>query len=748
MSDTQQFRARWDGRLVTLWISWLALVAWTRFEDAWLLALAAVAAAVTAWGAARLKRLGFVSILLLAAVVTGFWSHAVDRRFVDGWGDYWAAQQTEVAQRLQVQFDALVDRGDSAVSEVARVAVLDLDAEQLQDSLDAILDDIGMAAVAVVGIDGRLSSWAGRHHGRIPADALDGLSPYSFAESPLFSYLYFTAEIPGGYGTALVAALMRSGLPASFATGLNDFASTFRAETRESIRITRADRARGGSVYDFGWPDETLLSITVLEPSRTVRRAEDRAQWTRAMLLLLLGAWLLLSAAARARPLALSLGSLVIAAMLVPLQPILGARDLIDPAAFLLSGPFPVTLGRLLVVCLALVPVLTLAAWRRDLRRSYLVAGAVVAVVFPLVVPWMGSASSLEVLGTTDSRWTLFLGILTLVLALFVAPVLAVHSRTQGAGVPGLVVLGLGIAAAMGLAVAGTIRTTPSVSPWLASLWAIPAIIVALGFGGRWTRMSYVHWFAAVWLACTAALPFAWSMRTEARMAIAGEQLGKLGLTADPYLEFLLDRFAARVDSLNRSGASDVELLYQGWTSSGLVDEGSPIFLTLWSPEDVPEQELRLGVNGTRPEVVDELLGEFRQSAAPERRRLRRVDAHYVVSVPLRDGRLVTGAIPPRRSIPTPSALGPLFANVEGGDQEFLTIIPALAGDPVSASSEVVWTRNDEGWRGERSVQDPERYTVFYTISIPRAGVMFARGTLLLTLILASLSVVWLVGVE
>ena len=64
---------------------------------------------------------------------------------------------------------------------------------------------------------------------------MDGLSPYSFGETPLFSYLYFTTEIPGGSGTALVAALLRADVPAPFADGLGDFASEFEARTGEKL---------------------------------------------------------------------------------------------------------------------------------------------------------------------------------------------------------------------------------------------------------------------------------------------------------------------------------------------------------------------------------------------------------------------------------------------------------------------------------------------------------------------------------
>ncbi|NNM32835.1 MAG: hypothetical protein HKO53_07195, partial [Gemmatimonadetes bacterium] len=194
-----------------LWGSWILLIAWTRLGSPWLLVPGAILAALpwprpSSWRAAAAR--GF----LLTAIALGFFAGWTDRRFGEGWGEYWESRRQAVAERLEEEFDGLVQRGDASARRLAAAASA-VSEEALADTLEAVLRSSGMAGVAVVGIDGRLSDWRGSHHGRLPAEALDGLSPYSFGETPLFSYLYFTTEIPGGGGTALVAALLRADVP-------------------------------------------------------------------------------------------------------------------------------------------------------------------------------------------------------------------------------------------------------------------------------------------------------------------------------------------------------------------------------------------------------------------------------------------------------------------------------------------------------------------------------------------------------
>ncbi|NNF27267.1 MAG: HAMP domain-containing protein, partial [Gemmatimonadetes bacterium] len=734
-----------------LWGSWVLLIAWTRLGSPWLLVPGAILAALpwprpSSWRAAAAR--GF----LLTAIALGFFAGWTDRRFGEGWGEYWESRRQAVAERLEEEFDGLVQRGDASARRLAAAASA-VSEEALADTLEAVLRSSGMAGVAVVGIDGRLSDWRGSHHGRLPAEALDGLSPYSFGETPLFSYLYFTTEIPGGGGTALVAALLRADVPTPFADGLGDFASEFEARTGEAIRITRADRASGPDVLDFGWPDQTLLSITVVEPSRTERRDRDR----RRILLLvagLLGAvWLLLFRPETGPSRWIGGLALVTAAAVFPLDVLLPVEALVDPAAFLLPGPLPMSLGRVFALALALLPFV--AMWRLEARSEGLGRALVAGVGllgFPLVLVWLLAGGSPELVGSPLNGWIWFQLVLTLCLTLLAMGALAVR-MPSGSGKTRHLVGGLLLSVIIALSVALPLRVSPGLSAGWVALWSIPLVLVSLGMRGWGDGLSYLRWFAALWVAGTAALPFAWSARTEARMTLAEGQMLRLGSDPDPYVEFLLDRLGARLDSLDRGGASDVELLYQGWRTSGLVEEGSPVLLTLWSPSATggtpfPVQELNLGVPGPRPLVVDGLLPELAADTTVVRRRLDRRDVLYLVSVPLEGGRLVTGVVPPRRTISEPSSLGPLFATVQGQSQEFLSLVRLTDPPGGEIDDEAVrWARNEEGWRGERVATYPDGpWAAFHTISIPAPMVMFARANLLFALNALILSAVWLVS--
>ena len=730
-----------------IWMGFFCLVLWARIEASWVLAGAAVFISLSAINVRGSRRHAISVILLGAGVVVGLHAADLDRRLADDWGAYWEQRRDRVAERVGSEFDALVASGDALVDRVTQTASLDPASRVLQDSLRSLLEDTGLTAAAVFAPDGRLVGWEGSHHGRFPDAVLEEGDRYAYSGTPLFSYLYFTSEIPGDRGTAVVASLMRSDLPASFASGLGDFVSRFREETGERIRVTRSDRVSGPGVFDFGWPDEALLSIIIEEPDPMVRRAEQRGTRTRIVVALAALAWLLLSFGGPAR-LAYSVAGLAAAAALLPMGGLLMAPDLMELAAFHLVGPLPLTLGRIILLCGAAVPLAVLATPRWGPVVGRWTAPLVVAASFPLVLPWMGRSASLDLMGTTDARWIVLQTSVTIILTVVAGVALACRTRTESKGVPGLVVLGLAAAAALGIGVAAGVRTGPHVTPALAVLWALPAVLVARGLGA-WRAVSYVRWFCAFWLAGTAVLPFTWSMRTEARMEIAEAQMGRLGVSPEPYLDSLLESFAVQVDSLDRDGAGDVELMYQAWVSSGLSGQGSPIFLTVWSPDGVPLQELRLGVKGDRPAVVGQMLPELRMAGTREYHQPGEIDVHHLIAVPLSGGRLVTGTIPPRRTITAPSALGPLFASVEeGGDQEFLTLVQTLEGEVRPDTGAVGWSRNDEGWRGEGVARFPDgTYSVFYTISIPNLSVMLARATLLLTLSLVVFSVLWLLSV-
>ena len=744
--DTSANRSESAGHL--LWAGLFCLVVWTRVDTTWLLVAAALLVSWAAVGKQRGWRHGIAIVLLAAGVVAGFFGDAADRRFAEGWDQYWEERRETVAGRLGAEFDALVVQGDATVERLAHAASAGAGRGVLQDSLRTLLEDTGLTAAAIIGPDGGLVAWEGSHQGRLPKDMLAEMGRYTYAGTPLFSYLYFARALPEGRGAAVVAALIRSDLPEFFASGLGDFASRFREETGERIRISRSDRASGSGVFDFGWPDETLLSITIDEPAQSVRREEERGRWARIVAVAAALVWLALSFGVPRANLVYSVALLGIGAAVLPLDGLFRRPELVDPATFALLGPVPLTLGRVVLLCTAIMPaaVLTLPRWRPGIGGW--AAPMVVAVSFPLVLAWMEGSASPELMGTTDGRWIVFQTTVAMILAVASSVALAWRPGGGVRGGPGLVALGLAVAGALGILVAIGVRTGPAVAPLLAVLWGVPTAAVARGLGG-FRPQSYLHWFCSFWLSATAVLPFMWSMRTEARMTIAEEQMARLGVTSEPGLELPLERFAEQIDSLDQAGAGDVEMMYQAWVGSDLAGRGTAMFLTLWSADDLPVQELRLGVKGDRPDIVAELLPQLRTAGTGAYHDQDDIDVHHLIAVALADGRLVTGTIPPRRTIDAPSPLGPLFASVEEeGDQEFLTLVQTPPGGDVERARAVEWSRNQEGWRAEGLARYPDgQYSVFYTISIPNVSVMLARATLVMALGLAVFSVLWLLSV-
>ena len=183
-----------------IWGGFFLLILWIRFQTAWVLVAAAL---VICWAGLRSRgswRNGTTVILLAAGVGIGLRADAMDRRLADNWDGYWEERREQVAGQVGMEFDALVTRGDAAVMRVAQAASLDQPRPVLQDTLESVLDDKGLTATAVVGLDGKLIAWEGSHHGRLPTSVLEGPNRYTYAGTPLFSYLYFTTELPGERG--------------------------------------------------------------------------------------------------------------------------------------------------------------------------------------------------------------------------------------------------------------------------------------------------------------------------------------------------------------------------------------------------------------------------------------------------------------------------------------------------------------------------------------------------------------------
>ena len=400
-----------------LLVGWVAVLLWIRTGSPWSLAAGSACVCAVAFARASVHR-RVSAVLLAAAVTAGFFSIAGERRFSSGWEAYRGQREAQVTDVVGAEMDSLTVRGDAAARRAAAAATAAPSLGALQDSLRALLAGAGATAVAVFGEDERLRTWAGSHHGKLPNEVLDGRTRH-FGGSTLFSYMYFAAPVAGG-GAAVVASLMRSDLPEPFSAGLGDFASRMRERTGERIEVSARDSPgeEGGAA---GAAETTTWRVVLRDQAD--QRATHVRFWKRVAAAVAALAWTvqLVGAPRRAR---YRLLLLLAAAVLLPLEEFFFAPYLTDLAAFRLPGPLPLTLGRVLVLSCALVPVVARAAplWRG--AAGSWVAPLVVAAGFPLGLTWFSAGASMDLLGTAGTTWVVFQAAVTLSLAVVAAAAL------------------------------------------------------------------------------------------------------------------------------------------------------------------------------------------------------------------------------------------------------------------------------------------------------------------------------------
>ena len=169
--------------------------------------------------------------------------------------------------------------------------------------------------------------------------------------------------------------------------------------------------------------------------------------------------------------------------------------------------------------------------------------------------------------------------------------------------------------------------------------------------------------------------------------------------------------------------------------------------LTLWSPGDLPEFEITIGVDGGRPGPADDFLEEARQGEPALVRRLGAGDANYVVQVPLAEGRVVTGVLPARRELSNSSPFGPIFGGLTALSESPLTMVPVLPGDEETFYEETVWRRTDQGWEATMGVPYPDgAVDAKYALELPRPLLAVARGTLLVLANSLAILLLWTLG--
>jgi len=741
------------------WVGVVSLAAWvgSGLSPGWL----AIAALAFAGSVARRPR-GWTgrtaSVALALGIVLVTIAFSVQGRAIRvavEWEEIWTAREARIAAETESRLDDLLRRGRAGVLTLARASEA---GPPPLEVLQRIRRGGGFDAVAIFDAAGRPLVWDGVHRGAVPREVATAAASYQFGGRPLARYLYVTEPVPEG-GTAMLARLLDSDLPPEVRRANEDLAivveELFNGSTigfRPPDRVDQGD----ATVFDYGTTASTLVSVGI-DGITSADRLEQMARETRmyaapALTLLWLLAAFGTSATLPGRILAVAAGFVLAGTIPIRNVPVLGR--LASPADALLLG-FPLARwGWMVLAALLGIAVLRRAMVRRRLPRG---AGAVfVAAAVPMAAHGLTSAVSDGFLAN-GAGWSAFSCLAALTFGLIGRVGIDLDSRVGVAGARGGgPTRGVD---RVGVPMAGTNRVGgPARGPWL---WGVggaialvttltilaverpgvpPAALIAAGIPILfWARVldgsfrrELLAWCLAFLLGSALALPMAWGGRIEARMAVAEEQMARLGLEEDPYLDFLLRDMAVAADSLDARGPRPVELLYQTWRASGLGNAEYPIHLTLWLPSGIAREDLRIGaIPLERPAAALEAFERADSTRGWRVDMVGRPDAQYVLTVPLRDGRVLTGVVPPLRDLGRATLLGPLFESLDSRAVSPVALIP-LRPDEEGDEEDLEWVRTAEGWSGERTVTYPEQqFHAHWEVALPPVAVASARGVLL-----------------
>ena len=454
------------------WLGVLGLAAWTRWPFFPLLVFAggsAVAALAPRPRGGRARALS--SAIVLAGALAGSFGHVDMRRISQDFDAYWGSRSDRAEEALHERLDDLLTMGEEAVTRIGNLASRGTNTAVL-DGLRDVRQETGMTLATIYGPEGEFRLWEGVHRGVVPTELRTGQVRYLYRDRPLFSYLYFTAPMPGG-GTAMAAALIKANLPRNLEENPGDFVTDFRDSVGEDLRIFRAERTSGEDVFDLRWEDEALFSVAVVRPTQEQRLRDVRSTWSRVVGLMAVIAWLVLAftagtdksdrAAAALTPLGL--------ALLAPVGAAMGSAPFFTAADFVLPGPVPVTFERVLLVGVALSVVLA-AHMPSALRLGSLALGLAVLIGFPLLSVLILSGAGPVLLAGAEGRWIIFQMGLALVLTLVCLGAFRLGERTDGGARPQILIT-LAIAALVGLCLGGAF--------WVRMAGTIPGGLLARG---------------------------------------------------------------------------------------------------------------------------------------------------------------------------------------------------------------------------------------------------------------------------
>jgi two-component system nitrogen regulation sensor histidine kinase NtrY len=686
------------------------------------------------------------ALFILSGVLLGFVAHNQLGGPGQRGGSPQADRVEDVSLALSKRFEELLASGEEVLQETLDL-LADADPPELQEGLARIRRGRNITALAVYDADGRPQAWVGVHRGRMPEAIRRAEMPYAFAGGPLFKYLYFTAHDSLGGGSVVAAALLQANLPAGLEGG--GFASRFRRDTGVPIRILPPDRRAGPVVWDLNWGENPLLVVSLEDIEPRDLWAPRIRFWVRALTLIVLLAWGFLAVGGRSLPghRTAAPASLLLAAVLLPASGLWPGHQLTSPAQFLL---FPVggTLGQVLGVLAALALLCGLFPPGRLTRVGPVLSAGMVAVAFPLLGILFRHAPSPALLSAGPGGWVPYQAALALALALVAYLALELgRGPTPRPRAGWLITTGAALSLVLAFVGGLVARNGPGLTPFFLALWGSAAFVSALGVEGLGRTRRVTTWVLAALLGASAALPAAWGSQIKAHMVEAEGRLEALGSAPHPYTHYRLLGMAEAADSLDGVISSPVEFLFEIWAQTGRQGDPIPMWLTLWSPGDLPREDLNMGVLGGRPPEAYNFLEVAREGGIPLVRHLGLADARYLLLVPLDGGRILSAVIPPEGSFSSSSPLGPLIAASRQPGMGPPFRVPVEAREGGGGDEETRWVRTAEGWRGERLLSFPGGwYSARQVIQLPGPLHMLARGTLALLLDVLLILVFWVIG--
>ncbi|HTR78639.1 MAG TPA: ATP-binding protein, partial [Gemmatimonadaceae bacterium] len=438
------------------------------------------------------------------------------------------------------------------------------------------------------------------------------------------------------------------------------------------------------------------------------------------------------------------LGLVLLCIALIPLNEFSGQTRLFDAAVYFarLGGPFTANAGAL-GISSAVVLLAVMAVVRRRRRRISAALGVVTVAVVAGVGPYLlgalarGIATPLH--GVDASLWLIW------EVPIFLAAVLVLLAGAAGGGIavgrargfhPAIAPSVAAVAAAIAPAVWSASSEWPA---WFTGMWIVAIATLALS---RQTRFMIL---TASIVAALGATTLVWRATARGRMELAVHDLSGLA-AVDPNTPTVLRHFAATLaaDSEPTTRAA----LLESYVRSDLEAAGHPVALSAWPTNDGPVAEFQTAYF-PRPSVR-EAVARARATRLPVIDTLATDSATIVLlAAPALGGGVTAVAVAPNSQLFPPDSSVRLYGLNVSRSAEPPYALQRLQSEPVSATEPAAtWVRRQGTVHGEWIVRTGAGATRMHIeVDLRPIDALDERGILLVLIDLATVGILWLIGV-